>query len=321
MTPFEAARRYLTRGWCVVPIPAGLKRSIEKGWPNLRIGPDDVARHFASASNVGVLLGPLSGHLADIDLDCAEALELADVYLPATTAMFGRPSKPRSHRLYVAPGAVYATFTDPIDNSTLLELRAPGREGGAHQTLLPPSVADGERREWCGAPEPAEISAPILAARCAWLAVGALTMRHVSQYAARRPYHDLPDILFEADQVLGRRAFRWVGRLAPDERPPDLKPCWQYSSSELRLEEIVAAIPNNCGWEDWNRIGLAIFAASGGSELGFVAFDDFSSRSPRYDPLAVLERWKNYRRSPPTRITLGSLVHLARQAGWKRSTA
>jgi Primase C terminal 2 (PriCT-2) len=146
-------------------------------------------------------------------------------------------------------------------------------------------------------------------------------MRHVSERAARRPGHDLPSVLWEADPVLGRRAYHWVGRLAPDERPPDLKPRHDYSSSELRLEEIVAAIPNGCGWDEWNRIGMAIFAASGGSELGFVAFDDFSSRSPKYDPHAVLERWRNYRRSPPSRISLGTLIHHAREAGWRRSAA
>jgi hypothetical protein len=204
----------------------------------------------------------------------------------------------------------------------LLELRADGRDGGAHLTLIPPSVTSGERREWHGeSVEPALVDAAVLVRRMGWLAVGCLMMRHVSEYAARRPYHDLPDLLWESDPVLGRRAFHWVGRLAPDERPPDLKPRREYTGSELRLEEIVAAIPNRCGWEEWSRIGLAIFAASDGSELGFVAFDDFSSRSAKYDPHAVLERWKNYRRSPPSRISLGTLVHLARQAGWRRSAA
>ena len=131
----------------------------------------------------------------------------------------------------------------------------------------------------------------------------------------------MPDLLWEADPSLGRRAYHWIGKLAPDERPPDVKPRRDYTSSELRLEEIVAAISNDGGWEEWNRLGMAIYNASGGSQLGFVCFDDFSARSPRYDPHAVLELWRNYRRSPPTRITLGSLVHLARQNGWRRSVA
>jgi Primase C terminal 2 (PriCT-2) len=62
---------------------------------------------------------------------------------------------------------------------------------------------------------------------------------------------------------------------------------------------------------------MAFFAASNGSEEGYVAFDDLSAKSPKYDPHAVRERWNNYRRSPPTRIGIGSLVHLARQSGWR----
>jgi hypothetical protein len=63
---------------------------------------------------------------------------------------------------------------------------------------------------------------------------------------------------------------------------------------------------------------MAIYAASGGSEEGFIAFDDFSARSPKYDPYSVRERWQNYRRSPPCRIGIGTLVHVARAAGWQR---
>jgi hypothetical protein len=120
-----------------------------------------------------VLLGPASGELVDIDLDCPEALALADKYTPPTGAIFGRASKPRSHRIYIAPGAVKEAFADPLDGSTLLELRAAGRDGAAHQTLMPPSVTNGECREWAGEViAPAVISAGILRGACAWLAVG-----------------------------------------------------------------------------------------------------------------------------------------------------
>jgi hypothetical protein len=91
----------------------------------------------------------------------------------------------------------------------------------------------------------------------------------------------------------------------------------ELSERDRNLSEIVAAIPNNCSWEDWNKIGMAVFAASGGSGDGFIVFDDFSSKSPKYDPHDVEKRWFNYRRSPPSRIGLGTLVHLARRAGWR----
>lgn len=294
------------------------KKPIAKGWPDNSLPLIDAERRLSAGGGVAFRVGSI----VDADLDCPEAPLLADTYLPPTPAEFERDSKLRSHKLYRSPGAVFASFADPTTGEMLAELRAPGRDGGAHLTTLPPSPKDGERRRWCGEPgEPAVVDAAVLTRRMAWLAIGCLTMRHVSEHAARRPGPDLPDLLWEADPALGRKAYHWLGRLAPDERPPDLKPRRNYSGEELRLEEVVAAIPNNCSWDQWNKIGMAVYSASGGSDLGFVCFDDFSSRSPKYDPHSVLERWRNYRRSPPNRISLGTLVHLAREAGWRRSAA
>jgi hypothetical protein len=94
---------YLDRGWAVVPVCAGEKRPTLKGWPDREFDIFDVD----PVGNVGVKLGRRSGHLIDVDLDCVEALGLADMYLPQTRAVFGRAAKPYSHRLYVAEGAVF----------------------------------------------------------------------------------------------------------------------------------------------------------------------------------------------------------------------
>ena len=94
------------------------------------------------------------------------------------------------------------------------------------------------------------------------------------------------------------------------------------SNDELRLAEVVAAIPNHAlSWEQWNSIGMAIYAASGGSEEGYIAFDDFSARSSKYDPFITKARWRHFWRSPPNRIGIGTLVYLARQNGWQREAA
>jgi hypothetical protein len=218
--------------------------------------------------------------------------------------------------LYVAEGAQFEVFPDPIARQTLLELRADGRDGGAHISLIPPSITDGEQRAWCGDKiEPATVSARALRVCMARLAIGCLTMRYVSAYAARNPGDELPAILWEFDPELGRPAYRWLGRPAPDAPRWTPKPRQRLSEREIKLRELAAAIPNDADWTLWNRLGMAFFAASGGSDEGFIAFDDFSAKSAKYDPHAVEERWRNYRRSPPTRIGLGTLVHLARAEG------
>jgi Primase C terminal 2 (PriCT-2)/Bifunctional DNA primase/polymerase, N-terminal len=323
MTPLDWARAYVQRGWQPVPIPSGEKGPKLPGWGKLRLGIDDLPRHFGNNCNVGIILGPPSGELVDIDLDCSEAIDLADLYLPPTGAEFGRKSKPRSHRLYVAPGAVHEAFADPLDGTTLLELRAAGRDGGCHQTVFPPSVhPSGEAIGWSS-----DIIAPVviettpLRTVSAYLAMGCLIMRYISPTAARKPALDFPKLLWEFDHDLGRPAYRWLGEPDPDAPRRTPKPRSQQSRQELDLAEVVHAIPNDCSWEDWNRIGLAIFAASGGSGQGGVIFDDWSEKSSKYDPYVTAARWDHYRKYPPGRIGMGTLVYLARQAGWRPSRA
>jgi hypothetical protein len=319
VTPLDQAQTYVARGWRVVPIPRGEKGPKLTGWGKLRLTFKDLPRYFNDNSNIGIILGPPSQELIDIDLDCPEAIVLADRYLPQTGAEFGRASKPRSHRLYIACGAIHEPFADPIDGSTLLELRAAGSDGGCHQTVFPPSVhPSGESIEWTS-----EIIAPSVAdaaklrRRCAWLAIGCLVRKYVSEHASERPAPDLPALLWEFDHDLGRPACRWLG--APDPDAP--KPPPRYSRPELDLAEIVHAIPNGCGWEEWNRVGLAIYAASGGSAAGGIIFDDWSAKSSKYNPYTTADRWNHYRRCPPSRIGKGTLVHLARQAGWRPTRA
>jgi hypothetical protein len=307
---------YRRRGWATVPVPGGSKRPAVPSW-NTQVSAPDA---FGVGENIAILLGCRSGWLVDIDLDCAEAITLADLYLPQTGAEFGRASRPRCHRLYIASGAAFEVFSDPLidGKNTLVELRADGASGGAHLSLVPPSIADGERREWTAETiAPLVVNAKALRLQVARLAVGCLVMRYISEYAARRPGPDLPRLLSEFDRPLGHQAFNWLDLPDPDvpQRYPRRRR--EMSRRDLDLAEIVHAIPNNCSWEEWNAIGMAIFVASGGSGDGQVIFDDFSAKSTRYDPCAVVERWRNYGRSPPSRIGIGFLIRLAREAGWR----
>jgi hypothetical protein len=316
----EAASEYHRRGWRIVPVPAGQKAAVMGGWPGFRATADDLPRLFGRDENIGIILGSTSGELVDIDLDAPEALALADLYLPATGAVFGRLSKPEAHRLFVAPGAVYESFADPLTGTTLIELRAAGRDGGAHMTLFPPSLTGGEHREWYGdLIAPAVIDKAALRTAVAWLAIGCLAMRYVSETAARNPDGDLPSLLWEADRTLGRRAFDWLGLSHPGAQRQHPRPRRELSRDDLDFAEMIAAILNAFDWAEWNAVGMAIYAASGGSEDCFMAFDDLSARSPKYQPEAVVERWRNFRRSPPSRTGIGKLIALAIAEGWRPS--
>jgi len=84
----------------------------------------------------------------------------------------------------------------------------------------------------------------------------------------------------------------------------------------LQVVAALVAIPNNGppDWEYWNRIGMAAWAATGGSAAGRAAWHAWSQQNPAYDPAAADERWNHYAISPPSRIGAGTLFHLAREA-------
>lgn len=195
----EAARAYVELGWCVIPVLPRDKRPgwegrRQAGWDKLRLSPAELPRFFTTGANIGVLLGEPSGDLVDVDLDSAEAIELAAQFLPPTW-IFGRAGKPRSHWLYLATGAVTRQFRMPESSAKtgemLVELRASGLQGRAFQTVFPPSFhACGELIGWeenCDAfDRPRRIDTINLIARVSKLAAACVAMRCAGRDAAEK---------------------------------------------------------------------------------------------------------------------------------------
>jgi len=95
----EAAAFLISCGMHPVPVPFKAKKAVLEGWPDLRMTEAEIPEHFnGKPQNIGVILG-IDG-LCDIDLDCVEAIRAAEELLPPTGFVFGRDSRPRSHRLY-----------------------------------------------------------------------------------------------------------------------------------------------------------------------------------------------------------------------------
>ena len=158
--PLEAATFYLQDGWQVIPVPHRSKEPGIKGWPQLRIGENELSEYFnGQPMNIGLLTGKPSSWVVDVDLDHQRCIELADEHLPPTNAVFGRPGKPRSHRLYRVTGPVSSRRHKSKSAGMLVELRSTGL-----QTIIPPSTHEcGEPIRWTSEDlEPAEVDPGIL---------------------------------------------------------------------------------------------------------------------------------------------------------------
>jgi hypothetical protein len=150
-------------------------------------------RRQPADTNVGVILGPASGGLTDVDLDHALAVSLARHFLPNTGAVFGRASKPASHWLYntdLAERVPQAAlqFKDPDTNAMLVELRI-GGGGKAAQTMFPGSVhpPTGEPVTWMRDGEPARVNSEDLVKAVQKIAAAAVL---AARWAAPGGQHD-----------------------------------------------------------------------------------------------------------------------------------
>src|ERR1051325_1891961 len=113
----ETALFLLTEcGFAPVPVYHQSKIPIEKDWGNQEATEDSIHTRFANEPmGVGVVLGPPSGGLVDVDLDCAESQALAPYLLPPTELKRGRKSARETGYFYFVDDDVkYVETRDPI---------------------------------------------------------------------------------------------------------------------------------------------------------------------------------------------------------------
>lgn len=231
-SPLAIAFDYIKRGWNAVPIPYRKKKPVGAGWQNRVITETNVGSFFRDKpQNIGVQLGLKSGGLTDIDLDCAEAIEIAAAVLPKTPSVFGRASKRHSHYLYntsLASNSDRAVlpFKDPTSNSTLLEVRIGGGDKGA-QTVFPGSVHEtGEPIMWETEGEPAKVNDEELLRQAKQLAALCLLARHWPPKPKAGESGGRHDAALTVGGFLARCGFKpsyvklcaeWIARGAQDE--------------------------------------------------------------------------------------------------------
>jgi putative DNA primase/helicase len=304
----EIFNDYLERGWCAIPTPCREKspglgsheawrslwerdcwletrptsiETVNDGtcWGYLRLRSDDVSL-IPEGSNISVNLGEASDGLVDIDLDCPEAVELAERIL-SPTMTFGRASKPRSHWIYEAPGAVVEQFK--YDKATLLELRATpksktGMSIGGCQTVFPGSThTSGEKILWTDGCQslPTKISPEELRRQVAQLAVACLVKRFSPD--------SLPAFLADLDVIpegvaegVVEKARKWLN--LPKQQPSKREAGWLGTSWMNQVRDLgVAAVARAFGAEveecEGKRPGLRRCPSCQAEQRGYSSND------------------------------------------------
>ncbi len=208
----DAARWYRSRGYAPIPVPAGTKIPVLKGWQTLRLDEPDLPQHFNGTGNIGLLLGEPSGWLVDVDLDCEEAVALAPEFLPATGAKSGRPGKPASHWWYICEGALTRKHQDPVSRKMMVELRSTGAQTvvgpGTHPSGEPYDPLEGD---------PAVIDHAELAAAVVALAEAVTERRHGRKEPIASQPAPLRSDRFPAlpQDHVERRAAAYLDRIPP----------------------------------------------------------------------------------------------------------
>jgi hypothetical protein len=80
-----------------------------------------------------------------------------------------------------------------------------------------------------------------------------------------------------------------------------------------RIADAMRVIPNDdAGWDGYKRLGMAVWAGTGGSPEGFAIWDAWAQKSTKkYNAANTLADWNAITRSPPARIGAGTIFYLA----------
>lgn len=141
--PQDLVSAYLAHNYRIVLWPAigAQKGPTETGWTSKRYTLADYREGLRVGLLTGVEVSP--GHfLHDVDLDWAPGANIALVFLPSTSFVYGRASKKISHCFYTLPEALHSVvYHDPIDKTMLIELRGTKENGEiGWQSMAPPSI-------------------------------------------------------------------------------------------------------------------------------------------------------------------------------------
>lgn len=111
--------------------------------------------------------------------------------------------------------------------------------------------------------------------------------------------------------------FHKNGRVAPRPVEPREYVEDEHQAVELvQLKALVDAIDPDAGYDEWTKIGMALFHETGGSSAGLALFDAWSAKGDKYPGTATIEaKWRSFSGAVGNPVTIGTLIMFAKQAG------
>ena len=282
-------------GYRIVPIMPGTKRPgrfNESQWGELGRWTEISAQSFHVdiwSKWPGCGIGILTGEVIAIDIDILDE----DVAVKVGEVFQEKLGKTDFIRIGKSPKALYLYRTDkPFSKISLhpIEVLGTGQQFVAYANH--PDTSKPYR--W-----------PFLLPHENPITALPLVTREQVLEAAEAAYQTLPPNLRQ--RKLGGN----VSTHVPETKPSDSGLVGTISA----VEDALKFVPNpDLSWDDWNRIGMAIYCATEGT--GRHVFEDWSRLSKKYDANQTALRWDHYNKSPPSKIGAGTLYFFAQQNGW-----
>jgi len=130
---------------------------------------------------------------------------------------------------------------------------------------------------------------------------------------------DAPDFIL--DMVVKSR-IRPAGSIANNNNSLNLnigrQPARLQLSNTWTLDDVydhLSYINPDCGYDEWIQVGMALQAEG----VSFDVWNDWSARGSKYNAHEMTAHWRSFK--PGGGVSYGTVVHMAKQGGWKLQQA
>ncbi len=117
---------------------------------------------------------------------------------------------------------------------------------------------------------------------------------------------------FEVNQISDKALDRLREIVKTQTKPQPIQQT-QVTSERSKIESALAYIPADCGYDDWYKIGAAIYSEFGAS--GFSIWDYWSAKSSKYTPRGMQEKYASFANIHD--IKIATVYRMAIDNGWQ----